>query len=233
MVLLLVSGRIFNHGDCSERCPAASSGSTNFPSSADWSELTSERQTRPCSKAKALAAVRDETPSFAKMFCRWRATVRSLTTSSAAISRLLLQSLPDAEPSPRPLSPAMEIGVGGPPIESSSRDQAPPRARRITRERPPTPAPQCPRRRASGMRTRSEAAPGRPRRAPGALARPRGHGEASIKCSGRRPGPARPSPDVRRDREEGAARLALRTSSSSRQAGTRALRSTDGEHDPT
>ena len=32
-------------------------------------------QTRSCSKAKALAAVRDDTPNLVKMFWTWRATV--------------------------------------------------------------------------------------------------------------------------------------------------------------
>ena len=43
-----------------------------------------------CSKANALAAVREGTPSLRKMFCTWRATVCSLITSAEAISRLLL-----------------------------------------------------------------------------------------------------------------------------------------------
>ena len=38
-----------------------------------WSELTTRaRHTRRCSKANAPAAVREETPSFPKMFCTWR-----------------------------------------------------------------------------------------------------------------------------------------------------------------
>src|ERR671911_2351268 len=42
-------------------------------------------QARPCSKANAVAADRDETASLAKMFWTWRATVCSLITSSMAI----------------------------------------------------------------------------------------------------------------------------------------------------
>ncbi len=48
------------------------------------------RQTRSCSNANAVAAARDERPSFAKMFWTCRATVCSLMTSEAAISRFVL-----------------------------------------------------------------------------------------------------------------------------------------------
>src|SRR5665809_91794 len=44
---------------------------------------------RPWPKAYAVAAVRDETSSLVKMLDRWRATVFSLKTSSAAIWALL------------------------------------------------------------------------------------------------------------------------------------------------
>src|SRR5205823_1640548 len=55
-----------------------------------WSFLTTRpAQTSSCSKANAPAAVRDETPSLVKMFWTCRATVCSLITSAAAISRLL------------------------------------------------------------------------------------------------------------------------------------------------
>src|SRR6266513_6286894 len=47
-------------------------------------------QMRPRSKANAAAAVRDDTLSLAKMFCRWRRTVWPLMTSSVAIAWLLL-----------------------------------------------------------------------------------------------------------------------------------------------
>src|SRR4051794_12268425 len=47
-------------------------------------------QARPFRNAKAATAVREETPSLAKMWSRWVVTVRSLTTSASAISRLVL-----------------------------------------------------------------------------------------------------------------------------------------------
>src|SRR5206468_12238946 len=57
----------------------------------EWSVLTTRRlrHTSSCWNAKAAAAVRDVTPSLAKMFCRWRATVCSLTTSVDAIARFV------------------------------------------------------------------------------------------------------------------------------------------------
>jgi hypothetical protein len=49
---------------------AASRESTNLEGDGAWSFLTTlSRYTSSCSKANAAAAVRDETPSFAKMFC--------------------------------------------------------------------------------------------------------------------------------------------------------------------
>src|SRR5688572_903045 len=49
-------------------------------------------QASPCRSANAATDVRDETSSLAKMWSRWLATVRSLTVSAAAISRLVLPS---------------------------------------------------------------------------------------------------------------------------------------------
>ena len=70
------------------------------------------RQTRSCSNAKALAAVRDETPSLAKMFCRWRATVCSLMTNSSAIARLLFPAAANrSTSSSRALRPWVSTGV--------------------------------------------------------------------------------------------------------------------------
>ena len=56
-----------------------------------WSFPTTcpDAQTRSCSNANAVAAEREESPSFAKMFWTWRATVCSLMTSDAAISRFV------------------------------------------------------------------------------------------------------------------------------------------------
>ena len=47
-------------------------------------------QARPCSNANAVAADREETPSFVKMWVRWLVTVFSLMNRAAAISRLEL-----------------------------------------------------------------------------------------------------------------------------------------------
>src|SRR5215211_6993700 len=44
---------------------------------------------RLCSRAKAVAAVREDTPSLLKMFCRCRATVCSLIIKVEEISRLV------------------------------------------------------------------------------------------------------------------------------------------------
>ena len=66
----------------SSTAPARIAWMHQLRSAPTWSVLTT-RQTRSCEKAYAPAAVRDDTPSLAKMFCRWRATVCSLTTSSA------------------------------------------------------------------------------------------------------------------------------------------------------
>ena len=49
-------------------------------------------QAMPACTATRVAAVREETCSFAKMWLRWRSTVFSLSTSAAAISRLLWAS---------------------------------------------------------------------------------------------------------------------------------------------
>ena len=63
-------------------------------------------QTSSWATANAPAAVREVTPSLAKMFCTCRATVCSLITSAVAISRLLLPARPGLAPrSSRAVSP--------------------------------------------------------------------------------------------------------------------------------
>src|SRR5436309_5826205 len=57
-------------------------------------------QTMLCSKAKAVAAVRDETSSLEKMLLTWRATVLSLMNNSVAISLFDLPFATRARTSP-------------------------------------------------------------------------------------------------------------------------------------
>ena len=74
--------------------------------------LTTVRRGRARTRTR-VAAVRDETPSLAKMFCTWRATVCSLITSSAAISRLLLPAATSrSTSSSRGVSPRRVAGAG-------------------------------------------------------------------------------------------------------------------------
>jgi hypothetical protein len=75
---------------CSEVGRCASAQPPNCRKEAAWVIPPSEvAQTRSCSYAYAVAAARDDTSSFVKMLLTCRSTVRSLTTSFAAIPLLV------------------------------------------------------------------------------------------------------------------------------------------------
>ena len=168
--------------------PRASPASTNF--AAPPVVISDHAQTRWCANAKALAAVREETPSLAKMFCRWRATVCSLITSAAAIARLLSPPRPGAAPRARAPSGRGAGRRASATSASTAGGAAPSRAnavaRRLELERG-----RCRRRPARGTRGRPARARARSRRAPRAAASPRHARRGAPSAAPRRlrPGP--------------------------------------------
>ena len=118
------------------------------------------RQTRSCSNAKAVAAVREDTRSLARMFCTWRATVCSLTTSSGRSARLRLAGATRRRTSSsrgvRPCDPS-----AGAPRGASTRASVRRRARATrTRSRAASSSSaRCHRRRARGRRGRAGRGP--------------------------------------------------------------------------
>ena len=106
-------------------------------------------QTRSCSKANAPAAVRDETRSFPKMFCTWRATVCSLSHELGSDLAVALSGCD--QPQHLELARRQPVAVGGSwsagtppkrhrephPIVRTPRELPPARARRRRRHRVP------------------------------------------------------------------------------------------------
>ena len=147
------------------------------------SDHANARQTRSCSNANAVAAAREETLSFAKMFWTCRATVCSLITSAAAICAIALARRNQSQHLQLARREPVRLGRRQRPF---ARDPARRRDARRCSSRPPRArAPPPPRRRAVGTPRPRGHGSGRSRTAPRARAtsRPR--------CATRRARPAR------------------------------------------